>query len=121
MSHGVTFSVAKLAFESTTLPLLTVGCRMSAGCWGVGLDCFGLMRDTIEGTGSGASSDTEPSESLSASEDSRRRFLDTLLSIASYDVEVLFEEASKMSLSEIGDECEEGGSRVISCGISSSN
>ena len=83
MSHGETSSVAKLAFESTTLPLLTEGCWMSAGFWEVGLDCFGLIRDTIEGAGSGASFATESSDSIPGSEDSRRLFLDTLFSMAS--------------------------------------
>ena len=114
MSHGDTFSVAKLAFESTTLPLLTVGCWMFAGFWVIGLGCLSLMRDTLEGNGSGASSDSETSDSLLASEDSLRRFLETLFLIASYDVEVLLEEDSEISLSEIEE------FRRISCGIAAS-
>ena len=117
MSHGDTFSVAKLCFESTTLPLLTVGCWMSVGFWVVGVDCLGLMRDTSEGTGSGAASDTEPFDSLSVSEDSRRRFRDTLFLITSYDVEVVLEKVSEMSLSDFGDERGEVEFRRTSCGI----
>lgn len=78
------------------------------------------MRDTIEGPGSGAS-DTEPSDSLSASEDSRCRFLDILFLIASYEVDVLLEEAPEVSLSEFGDEREEAGFCWISCGIAADN
>ncbi len=83
ISHGETSSVAKLAFESTILPLLKVGCWMSAGFWEVRLDCFGLMRDTIEGADSGGSFATESSDSIPGSEDSRRLFLEMLLFLAS--------------------------------------
>ena len=83
ISHGETSSVAKLAFESTILPLLTVGCWMSAGFWEVRLDCFGLMRDTIEGADSRGSSATESSDSTPGSEDSRRLFLEIMLLMAS--------------------------------------
>ena len=78
------------------------------------------MRDMVEGPGSGAS-DTQPSDSLSASEDSRRRFLDMLFLIASYDVEVLLEEAPDVSLSKSGDEREEADFCWISCGIAADN
>ena len=85
MSHGETFSVAKLDFESTTLPLLTVGSWMSAGFWLVEIHCLGLMRDMVEGTGASASSTADPSVSKTGSEDSRLLFLDSLFLPASCD------------------------------------
>ena len=107
MSHGETFSVAKLASESTTLPLLTVGCWMAAGFWWVGLYSLGLMRDVVGDTGAGASSVTEPSNPLSGVGDSRRLFLDVLVSRASYEEQVLVEKACEVLLSEFEGECEE--------------
>lgn len=55
MSHGATSRVAKLALESTTLPLRRVGCCICAGSWAVEVGVAGLMRDVvgkIEGVGS---------------------------------------------------------------------
>lgn len=117
MSHGATSSVAKLAFESTTLPLLTVGYSMSAGFLEGVVACLGLMRDAVEGTGAGASSATEPSDSVSDPEDSRRLFLNKTFSMASYDGESLLEEAPEVSLSELEDEWEEADSCRISFGM----
>ena len=114
ISHGETFSVAKLASESTTLPLLTVGCWMAAGFWEVRLYDLGFMRDVDEGTGTGVSSATEPSNTLSGIGDSRRFLLDVMVSMASYDEELLLEEACEVLLSECEDECED---RRMSCGI----
>lgn len=107
MSQGETFSVAKLASESTTLPLLTVGCWMAAGFLAIGLYSLGLMRDVVEGTGAGASSATEPSDPLSGIGDSRRLFLDVMVSVASYEEEVLLEEACEVLRSEFEDKCED--------------
>lgn len=115
MSHGETFRVAKLAFESTTLPLLTTGCRISAGFLGIGSEIFDRTRDMFEGTGAGVSSVSEASDSMSGSADSRRLFLDVLLSMASYDGELLLEDACKGSLSDFGDEWDE--CRAFSCGM----
>lgn len=101
MSHGETSSVAKLAFESTTLPLLTVGCWMSAGLGGLGLDCLGLMRDAAEEVVSGAASATEPN-SMSDSEDSRRLFAGVSFSMASYDEEVSLPESKEVDFRRTG-------------------
>lgn len=106
MSHGETFSVAKLALESTILPLLRLGYWMSVGSWGFELYSLVLMRDKVEGAGADASSATEPSDCLSRSKDSRRLFLGVLFSVVSYDGEVLLGGACEVSLSEV-DECEE--------------
>ena len=107
MSHGETFKVAKLFCESTTLPLLTVGCWMSAGFWGFVLDNLGLMRDVVEGRGAGAPSVTEPSKPRSGSEDSRRLFRDVLSSMTLYRRDLLLKETCEVSLSEFEAECEE--------------
>lgn len=55
MSHGATFSVAKLAFESTTFPLLMVGCRISLGFFTAVSGARGLMRDDVGAVGCGDS------------------------------------------------------------------
>lgn len=93
MSHGATSKVAKLAFESTTLPLLMVGCSISPGFLD-GLSTFlGLMRDVIDGPKRGFA--TEASDSV----DILGLFLEASSSIFSWDV--LLEDPSKASLSEI--------------------
>ena len=63
------------------------------------------MRDKFEDTGAGAPSATEPSDSRSDSEESRRLFLDVLFSMASYDGELLLEDVCEDSLSELEDVC----------------
>ncbi len=73
------------------------------------------MRDTVDGAGAGASSATDPSNSLSGFGDRRRLFLDVWFSMAAYDGEVLVEDACEVSLSELEDKCEEF--RRISCGM----
>ena len=94
MSHGATSKVAKLAFESTTLPLLMVGCSISPGFLD-GLSTFlGLMRDVIDGPKRGGFA-TEASDSV----DILGLRLEASLSIFSWDV--LLEEPSEASLSEI--------------------
>ena len=63
------------------------------------------MRDKFEGTGAGASSATEPSNSPSDPEESRRLFLDVLFSMASYDGELLLEDVFEDSLSDLEGVC----------------
>ena len=89
---------------------------MAAGFWEDRLYDLGFMRDVVEGTGTGTgvSSATEPSNTLSGIGDSRRLFLDVMVSMASYDDELLLEEACEVLLSEFEDECED---RRMSCGI----
>ena len=96
MSHGATSKVAKLAFESTTLPLLIVGCSISPGFVDDLSAFLGLMRDVIDGPERGGFA-TEASDSG----DILRLFLEVSLSIFSYDWDVLAEDASEASLSEI--------------------
>ena len=51
MSHGATSRVAKLAFPSTILPLLTMGCEMALGLFTALLRARGLMRDDVGASG----------------------------------------------------------------------
>ncbi len=55
MSHGATSSVAKLAFESTTFPLLTMGCKISLEVFTALSGARGLMRDDVGAVGCGVS------------------------------------------------------------------
>ena len=83
---------------------------MSAGFRRSELDRLGLMRDTVDSAG--ASSATDPSNSLSGLGDSRRLFLDVWSLMTAYEGEVLVED---LSLSGFEDECEEF--RRMSCGM----
>ena len=51
ISHGATSSVAKLAFESTTFPLLMIGCAMSLELFAALAGARGLMRDDVGADG----------------------------------------------------------------------
>ena len=63
------------------------------------------MRDKFEGTAAGAFFASEPPNSSSGSEESRRLFLDVLSSMASYDGVVLLEDVFKDSQSGLEDVC----------------
>lgn len=79
MSHGTTPRVAKLAFESTTLPLLRVGLAMSAGfVAAVDATSRRLIREVGVSTGGGAAAAAAASSDVESSGngDIRLRFLE---------------------------------------------
>ncbi len=111
MSHGATSRVAKLALESTTLPLLTSGFSMSAGFAGVVLNFLGLMRDVVDGTG-GSGSTVDASDSW----DNLRLFLEVPCPMTAYDWDALLDESLEASLSELA-ECDEVEPSRVGCGM----
>ena len=111
MSHGATSRVAKLALESTTFPLLTSGCSISAGFAGVASTFLVLMRDVVDGTG-GSGSTIDASDSW----DNLRLFLEVPFPMTAYGWNVLLEEPLDASLSEL-EECDEVEPDRVGCGI----
>ena len=111
MSHGATSRVAKLALESTTFPLLTSGCAMSAGFAGVVLSFLALMRDVVDGTG-GSGSSIDASDSW----DNLRLFLEVPCPMNAYDWDALLDESPEASLSELA-ECDEVEPPGVGCGM----
>ena len=111
MSHGATSRVAKLALESTTFPLLTSGCSISAGFAGVASTCLVLMRDVVDGTG-GNGSTIDASDSW----DNLRLFLEEPFPMTAYDWDALLAEPLDASLSEL-EECDEVEPDRVGCGM----
>ena len=107
MSHGATSSVAKLALESTSLPLLIVGCSISAGFVEGVVARLDLIRDAVACIRPDfSSSSTEVVDSLSGVGDIRRLLLDACPSMASYEGATLPEKVSEASLPDLEDVCE---------------
>lgn len=111
MSHGATCRVAKLALESTTLPLLTSGCSMSAGFAGVVSAFLVLIREVADGTG-GSGSTADASDSW----DNLRLFLEEPFPVTAYDWDASLEESLDASLSEL-EECDEVEPDRVGCGM----
>jgi len=95
MSHGDTSSVAKLAFESTTLPLWVVGCCIAPDSCNLDCSALGLIRDAVlEMRGTSALAEPWAGDNLIL-------FLEYPGLVSWYEAKSWLEKASEASLSEL--------------------